>query len=220
MTGPESPQSDRPSSVSTTEQGGWQPTAEALKLDLNETLKAVLHFWGPEGAQKVTRHVLLARQAHPAASAEAGRGKGEKVPTVTLSPGWLAKDVARAAARVEEWESKSSIPQVTEEEIAKQILGAWIADGRFATWGPPAFWAEVAANAVLNLLSSKASTTGKGGEEPTGEQVDAAHRAVAKHYPSCNPDECVARHGDATRCACRQHAYDALVAAFRAGRWW
>lgn len=34
-----------------------------LKNDLNETLKAVLHFWGPEGAHKVTSHVLMARKA-------------------------------------------------------------------------------------------------------------------------------------------------------------
>lgn len=49
------PQSDRPSSVSTTEQGGWQPTAEALKLDLNETLKAVLHLDG-----KMPRNISFA----------------------------------------------------------------------------------------------------------------------------------------------------------------
>jgi len=38
---------------------GWQE----VKFDLNETLKAVLHFWGPEGAQMVTRHVLMARKS-------------------------------------------------------------------------------------------------------------------------------------------------------------
>ena len=34
-----------------------------LKFDLNETLKAVLHFWGPDGANKVTRHVIMARKS-------------------------------------------------------------------------------------------------------------------------------------------------------------
>jgi hypothetical protein len=34
-----------------------------LKNDLNESLKAVLHFWGPEGAEQVTRHILAARRS-------------------------------------------------------------------------------------------------------------------------------------------------------------
>ena len=36
---------------------------DALEFDLRETLKAVLHFYGPEGAQKVTSHVLMARKS-------------------------------------------------------------------------------------------------------------------------------------------------------------
>jgi len=38
-------------------------TPEELRFDLVEALKAVLHFWGPEGANKITRHVLTARRA-------------------------------------------------------------------------------------------------------------------------------------------------------------
>jgi len=37
-------------------------TNAELQFDLNETLKAVLYFWGAEGAQKVTAAVLEARQ--------------------------------------------------------------------------------------------------------------------------------------------------------------
>lgn len=36
---------------------------EGVEFDLKETLKAVLHFYGPEGANKVTRHVLMARKS-------------------------------------------------------------------------------------------------------------------------------------------------------------
>lgn len=34
-----------------------------LKFDLAETLKAVLYLYGPDGAEKITRHVMLARRA-------------------------------------------------------------------------------------------------------------------------------------------------------------
>lgn len=36
---------------------------DEAQFDLTETLKAVLHFYGPEGAEKVTTHVLMARKA-------------------------------------------------------------------------------------------------------------------------------------------------------------
>ena len=36
---------------------------ERLKFDLRETLRAVLHHFGPEGAKKVTEFVLMARKA-------------------------------------------------------------------------------------------------------------------------------------------------------------
>jgi hypothetical protein len=35
---------------------------EQLKFDLRETLRAVLHHFGPEGARKVTEHVVRARK--------------------------------------------------------------------------------------------------------------------------------------------------------------
>ncbi len=33
---------------------------DAIEFDLRETLRAVLHFYGPEGANKITKHVMLA----------------------------------------------------------------------------------------------------------------------------------------------------------------
>lgn len=36
---------------------------DALEFDLRETLRAVLHFYGPEGANKVTTHVMMARKS-------------------------------------------------------------------------------------------------------------------------------------------------------------
>lgn len=36
---------------------------DALEFDLRETLRAVLHFYGPEGANKITTHVMMARKA-------------------------------------------------------------------------------------------------------------------------------------------------------------
>lgn len=36
---------------------------DTIEFDLRETLRAVLHFWGPEGANKVTTHVMLARKS-------------------------------------------------------------------------------------------------------------------------------------------------------------
>jgi len=35
---------------------------DRLKFDLRETLRAVLHHFGPEGARKVTEHVVRARK--------------------------------------------------------------------------------------------------------------------------------------------------------------
>ena len=35
---------------------------DQLKFDLRETLRAVLHHFGPEGARKVTEHVVRARK--------------------------------------------------------------------------------------------------------------------------------------------------------------
>lgn len=62
--------------------------------------------------------------------------------------------------------------------------------------------------AELKAIAAKKTT------EPTGEQINAAHRAVATHYPGCNPDECELRRVDTNRmCACCQHGYDAIVAA-------
>lgn len=34
-----------------------------FSFDLRETLRAVLEFWGVDGAAKVTRHVMMARRA-------------------------------------------------------------------------------------------------------------------------------------------------------------
>lgn len=36
---------------------------QELEADLRETLRAVLHHFGPDGANKVTRHVLMARRS-------------------------------------------------------------------------------------------------------------------------------------------------------------
>jgi hypothetical protein len=38
-------------------------TVENLRFDMEHTLRAVLHFFGPEGAEKVTGHVMAARKA-------------------------------------------------------------------------------------------------------------------------------------------------------------
>lgn len=48
---------------------------ERLKFDLRETLRAVLHHFGPEGAKKVTEFVLMARKARDV-NAELGTPKG------------------------------------------------------------------------------------------------------------------------------------------------
>jgi hypothetical protein len=44
---------------------------------------------------------------------------------------------------------------VTVEEVARVISSAWLKDGRFPVWGPPAFWTEIAARAVLSHLGLK-----------------------------------------------------------------
>jgi hypothetical protein len=44
-------------SVSPAKAEGWREEVEAY---LWETFKAVLHFYGPEGAEKISRHVLMA----------------------------------------------------------------------------------------------------------------------------------------------------------------
>lgn len=149
MTGPESPQSDRPSSVSTTEQGEKPGLAAEMASDL-EICARLIECNAVNGTAAITlmrKAAELLRATHPAASAEAERGKGEIAAAGLLN---------RAAP---------PIPQVTEEEIAQAIHEGWWGAG---TWGETSNdkkdECRARARAVLDLLSSKASTTGKGGE--------------------------------------------------------
>lgn len=48
---------------------------DQLKFDLRETLRAVLHLFGPEGARKVTEHVVRVRKVRDV-NAELGTPKG------------------------------------------------------------------------------------------------------------------------------------------------
>ncbi len=48
---------------------------ERLKFDLRETLRAVLHHFGPAGANKVTEHVVRARKVRDV-NAELSTPKG------------------------------------------------------------------------------------------------------------------------------------------------
>lgn len=52
-----------------------QNELDRLKFDLRETLRAVLHHFGPEGAKKVTEFVLMARKARDV-NAELSTPKG------------------------------------------------------------------------------------------------------------------------------------------------
>lgn len=50
-----------PSNMSSEDLDKAASEIERLDFDLREALKAVLHFYGPDGAEKVTRHVMEAQ---------------------------------------------------------------------------------------------------------------------------------------------------------------